>query len=142
MDFFQSFDVEVSGASDVCIKGDQNVDVMKINISGASSLTSSINAKQIKANLSGTGLIKFNGDHHIQKLSVECSGASNFFSKFKIQQIQAMASGTSTIDFGHIIGSGKIDASGCARITGTKSGSTALTSNSSGIAQIKIKRID
>jgi len=88
----------VSGASDVFLESDLNVDDLKVNLSGASDIKGDgkLNVKNLTVHLSGASDMKVGGQ--ASKLNVDASGASDFKGfDFITDYCDAKATGASNI---------------------------------------------
>ncbi len=87
-----------SGACDVRVQGNINVDDLHMNFSGASDLKEgTINAKKLTVNASGASDVRISGS--ATELDIEASGASDFKGfDFAADYCNAKASGASSIN--------------------------------------------
>lgn len=105
----KDFDLQVSGASTLKIEGGINSSTngkMNVEINGASNMTTSIKAGDVKFNLSGASQVNLEGN--VTGLGVEVSGASDFKGfGLQAENCRVEASGASSVN---ITVSKKLDA--------------------------------
>ncbi len=130
-------DLDISGACDVDIQGTLKADDLKIDLSGASDLSGTIEViKRLTMDLSGASDAKFSGK--ATELKIDASGASSFKGfDFMVDYCTAEASGASDIKItvnkelsAHASGASDVDYKGSGVIRDIKTSGASSVSRS------------
>lgn len=125
--------LDLSGATKSTITGFNDLDVLDLDISGASTSNISVNAKRVNVDVSGASNITLNG--RAREMSGEVSGATSFKAyEFSVQNVDIDVSGASSARV-NVSENLVADASGASSIR--YKGSPRVKMNTSGASSVR-----
>lgn len=128
-------EVRASGASEVDIKGSHTLGIMRVDLSGASSLEACGSLKSTSVILSGASKFEFDGSIH--QLSVDGSGASSVEVDGDISgRLSVDLSGASSMEYKGHVKEARIEVSGASGFKGKRASADTAWLEASGASKI------